>query len=502
MNKLFLKPHFLLILFTLVAWAGIYSSALVSMVHTWNGSNTYNHGYLIPIIVGYLIWEKKTDIQTLNIQPIPWLVLLLLPIQFVQFIGDLSGIMLLEQLAAYAALVVVVVAIVGWNIAKVITFPLAYLVFAIPMGEEFVPQLQQITADISVWLLEVSGVPVYRDGLYIYVPNGIFEVAEACAGIRFLIASIALGTLFSYIFFQTTWKRIAFFMLTMSFPIIANGIRAYGIMMIGYHTDMEYATGADHLIYGWFFFSLVLGCLFLIGNAVKEPLPARNNQQENKANPTIKQPNKLLYVTAVSALVLVLPALYKQAFMNLEPAKNKLIQNSSWQAYQVKELGDWQPKFETADQTFKYQLPLKSTSIDIENLAVGVYIANYLQDNQDKELINWGNWQYNKDAWTISNSDSFNKTIDAVEIKSIHLTLKAVGERQRELIYWYQVNDNYSANNKEIKLAQLLDKLKGNSGAGRFVAISFESNGLSKNTLSQTIELIMSSYGKELVERE
>jgi len=480
----------------LSTWLFVYWSALSSMVSTWNNSNTYSHGYLMPLIVIYLIWERKPEWKNLPLEPIPLLVLLLLPIQFFQFLGHLSGIILLEQLAAYAALIIIVMSILGWNIVKILSFPLFYLIFSIPMGEELVPTLQQVTADISVWLLEASGVPVFRDGLYIYLSNGTFEVAEACAGIRFLIASIALGTLFSYLFFQTTWKRIAFIVLTMTFPIFANGIRAYGIMMIGHYSDMKYAVGADHLIYGWFFFSLVLVLLFFMGNAFKEPIKAHQNKQI-KSNIINKHTNKITSIVVSSIIILFLPIIYQHSVMKLNNTTIKYTEVNVLKNSKVKALSNWQPTFENADNIAMYNLKIQPS--DLYNINTELYIATFNQDKEGKELINWGNWLFNKDNWSIAKNESCLEKIDNIIIQCTHLTLAAVGGKKREMVYWYEVNNVYSANPKKIKFAQLIDKLKANSGAGRYISFSFESQSLSKIQIKENINLFFTTYGRKLV---
>lgn len=137
-------------------------------------------------------------------------------------------------------------------------FPLGFLLFAVPVGEALIPPLQQVTAWFTVEGLRLTGIPVWWEGLYLSIPAGHFEVAEACSGLRYLMASVALGVLYAYLTYRSPWRRLAFVVLSMVMPIVANGIRAYGIVMIAHLEEMKYATGVDHLIYGWLFFGLVV----------------------------------------------------------------------------------------------------------------------------------------------------------------------------------------------------------------------------------------------------
>ncbi|MEI8648950.1 exosortase [Paraglaciecola sp. Hal342] len=149
-------------------------------------------------------------------------------------------------------------------------FPLFFIVFCIPVGEELIPTLQAITADMSVMMLQWVNVPIYRSGLYIEIPEGRFLVAEACSGISFFIASIVIGSLYAYMNMQSRIRRVSFVCISILFPIIANAIRVFGIILTGHLTNMEHAVGADHLIYGWVFFSLVIVCLIGLGELIRE----------------------------------------------------------------------------------------------------------------------------------------------------------------------------------------------------------------------------------------
>jgi exosortase/archaeosortase family protein len=130
------------------------------------------------------------------------------------------------------------------------------------------------TASFTVRALELTGIPVYRDGLHFSIPSGDFEVAQACSGIRYLIASVALGTLYAHLTYYTFWRRVLFVALSLLVPLVANGLRAYLIVMIAYWSQMRLAVGVDHLIYGWIFFGLVMFALFWLGLLIRERDPA------------------------------------------------------------------------------------------------------------------------------------------------------------------------------------------------------------------------------------
>src|SRR5690606_3093355 len=113
---------------------------------------------------------------------------------------------LLSQLAAVAMLQAAALALLGPQVAAALLFPLAYMAFLVPFGDELVPALQMVTAKMAVALTHWSGVPAQIDGVFIDTPAGLFKVAEACSGVKFLIAMVALGMLVANVCFKS-WRR-------------------------------------------------------------------------------------------------------------------------------------------------------------------------------------------------------------------------------------------------------------------------------------------------------
>src|SRR5690606_9218877 len=133
------------------------------------------------------------------------------------------------------------------------------------IGDELVPALQMITAKISIILIEWSGIPAEIDGVFIDTPAGLFEVAEACSGVKFLVAMIALGALVCNLCFRSWWRRVLFMLLAIVVPIVANGVRAWGIIYIAQSRGVEFAAGVDHIVYGWICLAVVIAILLGLG---------------------------------------------------------------------------------------------------------------------------------------------------------------------------------------------------------------------------------------------
>ena len=304
----------------LTCWLLVYWPAIVSMVGVWNSSDTFTHCFIILPISLYLLYERRYELPQTQLKPALWIAAPLLFVQLVYLGGQLLGVNLIGHASAYASVVLIVWMVLGTEFIMRFKFPFIFLAFTVPFGEQLVPLLQDVTAYMSVELLKISGIPVYREGLYLYIPNGTFLVAEACSGISFLIAAVALGTMYGYLNFNTRWKFFAFILLSFVVPIVANGMRAYGIVVIGYMSDMEHATGADHLIYGWVFFAFVLILLFLFGELFKEKVTIAK-KQDGIPQASVQTPSALSFSIMFVAVVGI--QLYSSIFIFYETTRGR-----------------------------------------------------------------------------------------------------------------------------------------------------------------------------------
>jgi exosortase/archaeosortase family protein len=151
--------------------------------------------------------------------------------------------------------------------------------------------LQWLTAQYTTELVRLSGVPVHLDGWFMTIPGGTFHVAEACAGVRYLLACLAFGLLVCDLFFRRAWKVVAYVALTFAVPVVANVLRAYGIVMLAHLSDFEIAVGVDHLIYGYVFLSLVTVILIGIALAMRDPEARRRDFTDALGEPEAKKPS-------------------------------------------------------------------------------------------------------------------------------------------------------------------------------------------------------------------
>jgi exosortase A len=255
----------------------VFHSEVLAAVQTWNDSTAYNHCFLVIPIVLYLFWDRRDEWAGVHWQLMPTAVLLGVSLAAVWLISERLGIMEGRQLVAVSFVEVLVLTMLGRRLWGAMAGPLLYLYFLVPFGEFLTPELQGITTFFVRHGLEILGVPAYIDGFVIEIPEGTFLVAEACAGLRFLIASTAFGCLYALLMYRSPLRRGIYILVSIIVPVIANGFRAIGIVYLGHILGSAEAAAADHVIYGWIFFSLVILLLIALGLPFREDeIPKRS----------------------------------------------------------------------------------------------------------------------------------------------------------------------------------------------------------------------------------
>ncbi|MGH8853359.1 MAG: exosortase A, partial [Telluria sp.] len=259
-----------LIVLALLAPFVFYFGTLQSIVALWDSSETFAHGYVVAPISLWLVWRKRDVLRTVPLEPY-WPALVLVALAGLGWLVATFGeVQVLRQYALVAMFPLAVLALCGRRFAGALAFPLLFLLFAVPFGEVFVAPLIDLTADFTVAALQMTGIPVLRNGTTFEIPSGHWSVVEACSGLRYLISSITLGCLYAYLSYRAWWRRALFIGLSIVVPIVANWLRAYMIVMIGHLSNMRLATGVDHVVYGWLFFGVVMFLMFWIGRLWQE----------------------------------------------------------------------------------------------------------------------------------------------------------------------------------------------------------------------------------------
>ena len=260
-------------------WALLFKPEIKAAIETWQISTAYGHCFLVLPMTLFLVWDRRNTVLATPVRPRFIFAGLAVPVAAAWLVAERLGIMEGRQLVAVAALEVLLLAVLGWRMFRVLAGPLLYLFFLVPFGMFLTPSLQHFTARFTVIGLDLLGIPNFANDLIIEIPAGTFLVAEACAGLRFLIASVAFGVFYALLNYRSPIRRGTFILASIVVPIVANGLRALGIVVLGAALGSAEAATADHIIYGWIFFSIVMMLLVVAG------LPLRESRLQDESRP-------------------------------------------------------------------------------------------------------------------------------------------------------------------------------------------------------------------------
>ncbi|REL33973.1 exosortase A [Thalassotalea euphylliae] len=439
----------------IAAWMLVFWDGITGMEAIWRRSDTFAHGYFILPIVIWLLHRDRAYLQSAKVQS-TWLPLpLLAASSFVWLFAYAADINVLSQLAAVTALIFLVWMLIGNQLAWRYKFPLAYLLFAVPMGENLIPSLQDITAWITVFLLKVHGIPVFRDGWYIQIPTGMFEVAVACSGIRYLIASMAVGTLYAHLTYRSFKKQLLFIVFAFLLPILANGVRAYLIVIIAHYSDMKYATGADHLVYGWIFFGFVIMLMFWVGGKFADPEPKTELYSDSESTKSKGHYNK--FWVSTSACLLLMATLFVEHNIN---------------AVELPESADTVIQMPDSNWGVSFTQPLQS-NVQRESNGIELFFARYGNKQSEGELVSFANKLYDAERWTVV--DRVTKIDNGQTYR--YLLLRDIQGQERTVLYWYQIGERTFVSPSIVKLYQAFALLTGQVKFASFVAASSLNTG-------------------------
>lgn len=463
---------------------GLFFETGRSMVTQWTSYETYTHGYVIAPISLWLIWQRRAQLALIASRPDPRAWALMALAVFGWLLADLGGVQVVAQYAFVAMLPLAAWSVLGWAVVRPILFPLAFLLLAVPFGEVFIDPLINWTADFTVLALQWTGIPVLRDGNSFSIPSGNWSVVTACSGVRYLIASFTLGCIYAYLTYRSTLRRVLFMLASVIVPIVANGVRAYGIVMIGHLSSMRYAVGVDHLIYGWLFFGLVMLILFWVGGFWREdeaPLPATASAATSGGPGAT--PAQLIVAAAMVLLVAGFGRGYGEyldraiaapAAVTLEvPALD------GWREAPAA-FTAWRPEFhQPAGETFR--------SYAQGERQAGLYIAYYRHQHQGSELINYLNVLAapGGEIWQRLGESTRPMPIAGAAFTVRQSRLKG-GEQRLLAWHWYWIGGRVTASPYVAKLYQAWDRLllRGDDSA---VAVLFTPLGARQETSVATL---------------
>ncbi len=496
----------------------LYFPSLILMAQIWVGDENYGHGIFIPLISLYLIWQQRTHL--LAVTPgIYWPGLILFGLGLTFFlIGELTTLYIVVWLSFWLMLMGLVITYIGLNRAKVIWFPLLYLLFMIPLPQfifrTLSQELQLISSSLGVGCLQIVGVTAFQEGNVIDLGPIQLQVAEACSGIRYLLPLMALSLLCAYLFREAMWKRVCLFLSSIPISILLNGFRIgiIGILVEWY--GKEPAEGFYHLFEGWVIFLVSLGILFLEAMMLSR-IGRRKTSRHlldqfgleapplgSELSPTLHtntsyklSPSTPFTITLVLLVPIIFVATKVEARMEVIPQRQALFE------FPMK-IGEW-----TGNSFAMEQMYLEKLKLDDYLLAdfyaphdspINLYVAYY--DSQKKgRSAHSPRSCIPSDGWEIVSIKNVKFPDSEMSEHAMNANLVTIqkGEQRQLVMYWFQQRGRTITNEYMVKLYLLWDALTQNRTDGALVRLIADMKSGRKEHEVQTDLLQFASLVKE-----
>jgi exosortase len=249
-----------------IAWFGLllavhYYPVLFNMVRDWYRDEDMGHGFFVPAVSAWIIWQQREKLLAAAYRPNLWGLAVVALGGLFLIIGTLAVEQTVMRGSFLIALWGVVISLGGFRLLYDLAFPLFLLVFMIPLPAVIYNQitfpLQLFASHVAETALSLLGIPVLREGNILELPSQRLSVVEACSGIRSLMSLTYLSLIYGYFFDSRIWVRAILLLLTPAIAILVNAIRVTLTGLISEY-DPELAQGVFHSMEGWLMFLLAL----------------------------------------------------------------------------------------------------------------------------------------------------------------------------------------------------------------------------------------------------
>jgi exosortase A len=470
---------------SLALFLAAYWATAESVYAQWRTS-THSHGlFVIPLSL-YLAWRRRKRLEQMEPEASLWVLLLIPLLSFAWLVGELTATEVVKQFCFMAMIVALIWGAIGTRAAKVLAVPLIFLLFAVPMGESLIPMLQDYSAWSAVKLLDLTRVPAVLEGRIITIPSGKWEVAEACSGIHYLLATVTIGYFYADLMYRKWLRKAVFLAACVAVPVIANGIRVYGILLIDFLGGTQLARGVDHLIAGWIFLSAITILLLAAGMKWREKQEweahegAGSGETESESAARKGADRILTRLCVFSTVGLLLaaagPALARHSSGEVEANEAIVLRPAAvappW-APTGGRFDGWRPKLLPPDGEF-YQSYAK------QDRAVELYVAYYRPNGRGAKLVSSSNSLYGRPQWLRTGGKEAETVMQGKRVKVKQVSIGS-GEEHLVLWSWYWVDGRFTSNPYVAKLLLGWARLRGSRRGSAALIVAAEDPGVGES---------------------
>lgn len=466
----------LIISMPIAIWA--YWNGISEAFFRWGNQEEYSHGFLIPMVTLYILWEKKGIIMSSAGRPL-WLGVWLVFIASVVFlIGEVSALYLLIQYSFVLVLIGLSLVIFGKG-TRYTVVPILLLLFAIPLPYVIevllTAKLQLISSALGVSFIRFCQIPVFLEGNVIDLGIYKLQVVEACSGLRYLFPLMSLGFITAYFYRASFWKRAIVFLATIPITILMNSFRIGVMGVLVDNWGISAAEGFLHDFEGWIIFMACAGLLFVLIWLLEK---LTNKQQTLAAVFAVDNtvaPSEVKNQFAVSSvnipLLTALVILFASGVVaQILDQRSEIYPDHTPFVNFPLQLNDWTGQHEKIDKEIVKKLGmtdyLMANYSNNQGAPVNFYVAYYksqrkgVSPHSPRVCIPGGGWEIAEFKRTRAGRHPVNRVL----IKK--------GDQRQLVYYWFQGHGRVIANEYVNKWYLFLDSMFKNRTDGALVRYS------------------------------
>lgn len=491
----------LAILANLVAW--LYQPVLVNLVREWWNDENYSHGFLIPLLSAYFVWERRERLRRLAVTPSSLGLGLLVAGLGLLLLGNVAGELFTMRMSLLGVLAGLVLYLLGREHLKALAFPILYLLFMIPppaiVFNAIAFPLQLFAARTATATLQVMDIPVLREGNLIILANSALEVNEACSGIRSLITLLALATTFAYFTLRDRWRQVALVISAIPIAVVTNASRVAGTGLLAHFYGDQVAREFFHTFSGWLVF--LLAAILLGAEGVLLSRLFRQKRRDPGTMPRVsvekEHPGQLpepeggglrawrRVGTATAVLVGGIVSLLMLSHGEAVPLRRALeefpLQVAQWRG--IREA--LPPSTLNVLQVTDYMMRLYASP---GRPPIWLYVG-YYESQRQGQIIHSPRNCLPGSGWNILKHEYLTLRLsDHADPVTINQVLVGKEEERQIVLYWYQERGRTIANEYAAKLYLVTDTIMRNRTDGALVRLSAPVKGSEEKTVQQLLE--------------
>ena len=459
--------------------------ALSEMEHIWSIKEEYGHGYIIPAITLFLIWQKKDLIEKIEYSG-SWLGVLITVLGLVlYFAGELSSIYTIIQYAFVIVIFGFALSVLGIKVFKIIFVPLAMLLFMIPLPafllNSLSSRLQLVSSEIGVAFIRLFDISVYLEGNVIDLGVYKLQVVEACSGLNYLFPLMTLAFISAYFFTGAFWKKAIIFISSIPITIFMNSIRIGAIGVTVEYWGPEMAEGVLHDFEGWAVFMSCIGILILemwvLASIGKDKLPLREafgldfpEESPENAKVNYRKISKPFLASLGIVVIVALSVFAMPEQVEVEPERKQFVEFPQM-------LEGWQGKQSSMEQvyidTLKFTDYIMSDYRGEDGASVNFYAAYYASQKKGASIhsprscIPGGGWRIK----SLTQHNVEGVVIDGTPLNVNRLVIHKDGSKQL-VYYWFQQRGRIITNEYAMKWYLFVDSMNLHRTDGALVRMT------------------------------